>query len=320
MSHRPPISLSQVEPLVRAFLEDVGGGVDVARNLEVIAQRARHPDFVPVLVNDQSVDARPTVARRRVARRLAVAAAVLVAGGVGWYLTLSPEPASAYALISGAQSALSTTADRCYLVESAVPKAWVRGNPILRADSHTVVWTRGDRFRVVTNREGRELTWGQDDERRLWVAYGLDRGMRYDHDEVPPMFARTRAYLGLDLRRLAGHFLHQFDLDVEKVGNPGKSRVVIVRATAREGEPSWPFNFARLEIDPKTKVIRKMQLSRVANGTVKVNFTFTLISEASQADGSYSLEGNLPPAAEVFLRDRSEARDELLRELTEARD
>ena len=309
MTSRPPYSEEQIDPLVRSFLEGESRQVDVARNLAAIAERLAVQAELPPIEPP-----RHAPPRRRLLR-LALAACLAVAVGVGGYLAVAPDSANAYALVSAAESALSKQVDRCYRVDSKLAKAW-RGNPFLSSGDETLVWTRGDRFRVATNRGGREQVWGQDEQRRLWVVCDPKHGVRFEHDEVPQTFARTRAYLGLDARRLTRRFLEHFDLHIEKEGRAGRPGIVIVRATPKVGGQVQPFNSALLEIEQKTKVIRKMELIRIVDDAVHGQFTFTLIDEAPPAELSYRLEDNLASGAEIFAQDRAAERARLLKQLT----
>lgn len=309
MNFRPPFTDDQIDPLVRSFLEGESRHVDVARNLAAITERlAVQAELPPIEL------ARHAPPRRRLLR-LAVAACLAAAVGVGGYLAVAPDSANAYALVSAAESALSKQLDRCYRVESKLAKAW-RANPFLSAGDETLVWTRGDRFRVTTNHGGREQVWGQDEKRRLWVVCDPKHGVRFEHDEVPQMFARTRMYLGLDARRLTRRFLEHFDLHIEKEGHAGTPGIVIVRATPKVGGQAQPFNSARLEIEQKTKIIRKMELTRTIDDAVQGQFTFTLVDDVPQADLSYRLEDNLASGGEIFAQDRAAERTRLLRQLT----
>jgi hypothetical protein len=309
VSFETPYTEDQIDSLVRSYLDDESRRVDVARNLAAITERLAVQAELPPL------ELAPLAPPRRRLMRLALAACLAVAVGVAGYLAITPDSANAYALVSAAESALSKQVDRCYRVESQLPKAW-RANPFLSAGDETLVWTRGDRFRVTTNRGGREQVWGQDEQRRLWVVCNPKHGVQFEHDEVPPMFARTRAYLGLDARRLVRRFLEHFELNMEKQGPAGQPGVVIVRATPKAGGQEQPFNSALLEIEQKTKVIRKMELVRTIDDAINGQFTFTLIDEVPPADLSYRLEDNLAKGAEIFGQDRAADRSRLLQQLT----
>jgi hypothetical protein len=320
MTSRRSFSPEAIDPLVRDHLEALSLEIDVERNLAVIMRRARE---TPAEATDNLavVVGRPRrLLSARPGWRWAVAASLVVACGMIWYLAAQPEPASAFALLSAAETELARPIDRCYRVEAVMPKVWRRNNPWLRTDSPTLVWTRGDRYRVAARHDGHDVTWGQDHAQRLWIAVDGQPGMRYERDEVPPMFARPRAYLGLDARKLANRFLRQFDLDVGQRRRVAGVCVVVIQATAKQGLDQWPFNAATLEIEARSKVIRKLELVREVDGQQKARFTFTLVDEAVQPEASYELEGNLRNGAEVLDDKQPDARESLRRQLTGAAD
>jgi hypothetical protein len=180
-----------------------------------------------------------------------------------------------------------------------------------------LIWIRGNRFRVSTVSAGRQEVWGQDEQRRLWIVCGPHSGIRFEHDEVPPIFARPRAYLALDVNRLTKRFLEHFDLKIERPGGSVDETNVFVRADAKDNA-SQPFNAARLEIDRKTKVIRKMELMRIVDGSERANFTFTLVDEMTQPETIYRLEDNLQPGARIYGSEDPGARNARLQELLES--
>ncbi|HEY2840085.1 MAG TPA: hypothetical protein VGJ26_13100, partial [Pirellulales bacterium] len=93
------------------------------------------------------------------------------------------------------------------------------------------------------------------------------------------------------------------------------AEVVTVLATAKPGAKSLHFHSARLEIDPKSKIVRKMEISRIVKKNVNAVVTFTLINEDPQTDASYTLEGNLPPGAKVLGKDKAIERRRLFNKL-----
>lgn len=137
------------------------------------------------------------------------------------------------------------------------------------------------------------------------------------------MLARTRTFLGLDVRQLAKKFLNDFDLHIAKVRSVtqqgGPHRLALVLATAKQGSPGNPFNTAQLEIDLTTKVIGSMELARVIDGEIKARFRFTLIDQAAQPAGSYELESQLQPGGRILGHDQSSERTEALRHVFESR-
>jgi hypothetical protein len=315
MTLQPPYGPDTIDTLVHDYLDAQSRQVDLEQNLASIFRKVREAPPEIVESRDPFAVDRALGHRIRPIWRMAAAASIVVACGLFWYLAAQPEPASAFALVSGAETELTRPRDRCYRVESVMPKAWRKNNPWLATNEQTVVWTRGQQFRVVSRHDGRDVVWGQDHDRRLWIAVEGQPGLRYDRDEVPPMFARTRAYLGLDVRKLADRFLKQFDLEVVDRRRDGRIWLATIRATARKGEEQYPFNAATIEIEAKSKVIRRLELVREVNGTERARFTFDLVDEAPQPEAKYELEGNVASENEILGRDKRETRDEVLREL-----
>lgn len=314
MTAKPPITSAEIDPLVRTFLDWEASGVDAPRlHAQILGRRAQAHDGEESNAADDFAPQRQVgrVGSARFAWRLTAAACLALVAGLFGYFALSPEPASAYALVRDAESMLSKKTDRCYRIETQVPKAWLKTSPFLQSGDETLLWTRGNRFCVTTVRGERKMVWGQDEQRRLWISGDEHLGLEFEHDDVPSTFARARAYLGLDVRRLAGRFLQQFDLRIE-----GRTReVVVVQATAKIDRPSLPFNSARLEIERSTRTIRRMELTRSVEGTVKGQFVFTLVDERPQPPSIYELKSHLAAGAEILNVDAATRRSEMLRQL-----
>jgi len=308
----PPFSEEQIEALVRTALEAEGRDVDVPRLVAAIEARLATGRDASTLEKPPARRFAAWSTRRRFLRWSAAAACLLVAGAAGVYFSLEPKPASAYSLVESVHSALLQPADRCYRVEMMkVPAAW----SVLIDGEQTHVWTRGDRFRVSTSKQGQEVVWGQDEEQRTWVVYDEQHGLRFEKHEIPPPLAATLSYLSLDLRLLTGQILEDFDLQLERGTRRGD--LVTVRATARGNQKSRNFHSAELEIEPETKTIRHMVLTQFVNGTERGRFAFTLIGEEPLSDESYHLEAQLDADAKILThkqrRERSRKLFELLR-------
>ena len=317
MNLKLPVAEEDVDALVRGYLDIESRGVDVARNERAIESRLADGATIAA-VNHKS-------ASRRVrwlsagARRLAVAACLFVAVGACLYLAFSPEPAGAYALVRDAEQALGEPKDRCYRVSSDVPPAWLKSNPFLNTGDETFVFTRGDRFRVVTKDRDHELAWGQDEKRSVWVVDNGLVGFSFEPGEAPQLLGRQRAYLSLNVRQLVKRFLDDFELTLEKGRADEGHPVVRVHATRKPGKSAIPISSAWIEIDRKTKVIRRMELERAKPGLKPGGFTFTLVEQTALADDAYRIDGNLAEGAEVFGGDRKAIRDQRFWELVKSR-
>ena len=317
MTLKFPVAEKDVEALVRSYLESESRGVDVARNERAIESRLA--DGAPIAALARNAASRRVWWLSAGVRRLAVAACLFVAVGACLYLALSPEPAGAYALVRDAEKALGEAKDRCYRVSSDVPPAWLKSNPFLNTGDETLVFTRGDRFRVVTKDRGHEISWGQDEQRFVWVVDNGLVGFRFEPGEAPQLLGRQRAFLSLNVRQLLKRFLDDFELTLEKGRADEGQAVVRVHATRKPDRNAIPISSAWIEIDRKTKVIRRMELERAKPGLKPGGFTFTLVEQTALADDAYRIEANLAEGAEVFGSDRKAIRDQRFWELVKSR-
>lgn len=303
MNLNSPVTPDEIDGLVRVYLENEAGRVDAARVAAAIearlaAQAAAPPASLPF----------PTSSRwPRVLWKSALAASVLFLASLVGYLAFAPGQASAFSIVSDVHAQLSKKADRCYRVDVQAPPAWVKRYPFLRADARTTLWTRGDRFRVVSQFGDREFEWGQDEKRRLWIVAAPELGLRYNANEPPMGFAQARVYLGLNVQQLTKRLLNDFDLTIQSAGE-GRDRQIVIQAIARPGRESLPCNEARLVIDPRTNTLREMELVRLIDGELRGSFYFTLVEEQTPNDEQFRLESHLAPGADILDRERAEER------------
>lgn len=313
MSLGQPFSEEQIELLVRATLEAEGRGVDVERLLaEIEARLAVGPDVADSTVT-HAARSWSWPSRSRVIRwGAALAACLLVAAGVTSYVAFSPAPASAYSIVESARTAMSPSVDRCYRVElEKLPSAW----SFLTGGDQTLVWTRGDRFRVTSSHQGKELIWGQDEQQRTWVVSDAWHGLVYEKNEIPKQLAATFAYLSLDVRLLTGQILEDFDLELDQGFDRRQPELVTVHAKIKKAKTGYTFHSAELDIDPKTKKIRHMVLTQFVGNSERGRFEFTLVAEESQLPESYELTSYLDDDAEILGRKRARERNRKLMEL-----
>lgn len=290
MNVHAPYVPEEIDRLVRAALEADAREV----NLAALEQSIR----------DRLDPQRPRTLRfqkRRILSYSALAAACIVLlAALGNHLLLSPTTASAYSLVSTASSALNSVQDHCYRIdEFHMPAAWLRAVPLLHGAEITTLWSRGDRFRAATTRQGKSTIWGQDEQGRLWCAVDGKHALRYEQDELPPRMLDVVTYLKLDLRKLMTELLSDYQLETESAGD----EVVVIHARYR-GKLQKPhqFNSVRLEMERGTSLIRRMELSRKMGANEVARFAFVLVNEQPQADEFYQLQGNVEPDAVVYDR------------------
>lgn len=319
ISEDQPFSEDEIDALVRAALSADGRAVDVLRmQAEIQARLATAVNAFSESMGD-APGTLPLVPRKgklgRVVRwTVGLAACLAVAIGFVEWLSFSAMPASAYELVVSAHSELTRSADRCYQVELKLPKGGMTKSSFLHTSEQILVWTRGDRFRFAMWKDGEQLIWGQDAQKRVWIAYNDEQGLQFEKKELPLTLALILSYMSLDFELLSLEILENFDL--KTVADPDSDpNLVTVLAKAKPDRKSLHFQEARLEIDRTTKVIRKMELTRTVRKSVNAQATFTLQSEDPQPDSSYTLEGNLPPDAPVYGKDKAMQRAKSFRKI-----
>jgi hypothetical protein len=240
-----------------------------------------------------------------------VAAAVVLAflGG----LQISPNRASAEALLREAQQVHRLPLDRCYLVEVRRESGWQSDMAAETPARVTRLWTRGDRFWIESVNPRQRWAWGRDDQNGVWMTGGLGRGIRLDADEVPPWLALLCDVHSLQLDTLLAELLRDFDVQREGHGPDTLPTTYVIRATPRPGPRPLFIRSVQLEVDAETKVLRRVVISRVRQGQPLATTTYSLVETATQPDARFRLEGHLREPFEVYTRDhRPERRAEIL--------
>lgn|GEM_PF-361284 len=320
MNLKLPVDEQDVDALVRGYLEASAATVDVQRLEREITARLGTPVPAALPVSEDlpvSGSRLPTFLAR--AGAWATAAVVLVAVTAALYLTLQPEPAGAYALVSAAQQSLEKGPDRCYRVEGHLPEGWLKANPWLRVGKSATVWTRGDRFVVasdgVATGDGQgDVYWGQDEDKNFWFIVG-DTGFSFRPGETPPILQRTRMYLVLNPRQLLNRFLKDFDLTIIKDREQDQP-VVRVWATRKPESKDIVFDTAWIEIDPRTKLIRRLEVERkLGKRTLPYGLTFTFVEQASLPASDYQALAHLPQGGVLLGPNQAAERDKRFWEL-----
>jgi hypothetical protein len=271
----------RVDALVREYLERQAEKVEANDMLRAVQARLDQPATIPLRT------------RRRWRGLVAAAAVVLCAVGI-W--SLVGGHASAEDMVRRAQEVHAQAVDRCYRVQAEVQGTRFDNLPIWQ--NETRLWTRGNEFWIESVSGARNLAWGQDRQGRVWVARGRQRGMRLEADRVPEPIAFACAIRGLQIEKLLGEVLADFDLQWDESASidPGIKRV---RATPRADRPHPTLRGVTLEIDEKTRVIQRAVVVHEYPGHIRATATFSLIETRPQPDDAYQLEGHLDKDAPI---------------------
>jgi hypothetical protein len=80
------------------------------------------------------------------------------------------------------------------------------------------------------------------------------------------------------------------------------------------------FDAAWIEIEPRTKLIRRLEVERNAGrGTAPFSLTFTFLKQDSLPAGEYQAQMHLPSGGELLGPDQAAERDRRFRELIRTR-
>lgn len=312
----PPES-HPVDRLIREHLDLEARTVDA----EAMLRRVR-----PV-----SPSSRPAHERR--SRWSWFASGMAIAASIALVIAIAlpaPKVATAAELVSDAQSTHNRGLDRCYQLTIEIETGAIRMldlPPIVRTSK---VWTRGDQFYLETtppNPRQPPLVWGQDATGRVWVAISPKAGLLFEPDEINEPVATACELMSLRTVSLLSQLLADFDLsrtDAGKSGEPYRVEAVFKRPTG--GMPP-KVREVRLDLDPRSKEIRKAVLKRNVpappGGFHALTLTFDLIETADLPANVYTLGGHLDIGANIFDRRdphrkmRTAFREELIRRFGE---
>ena len=244
---------------------------------------------------------------RRAAKVAGYLGGVAVAAGLaflffGGLFYAKPEVASAEVLVRDAQQAHHQPVDRCYLVEvRRESDLFDESRPVTALSRTTRLWTRGDRFWIESTNPNVRWAWGRDERGGVWLAFTalLPRGVRLDADETPRWLEQACDLFSMQPETLLADIRRDFTLTREALPD---SSGQLISATLKPNRWHPTLRSATLEIDPETKVIRKLVLNRTRNAQPLATVTYTLVETGAQDDAKYQLEGHMPAGATILSR------------------
>jgi hypothetical protein len=291
-----------------------------------------------------SVDAAAVFARVRAAQRAKPArsrdwrmlAAGLVAGiGIGaaaavLLLVTSERPATTGTqpnealaatpaeLVRGVFVAHSDDTDRLYdvKVELGDMARIAKKYPFLPPPAHftlikdSKLWVRGNQFWIDPNSDTRPLCWGRDRDGRVWVVLNNRTGLQYGRDEENDPVTRLCNLMSLRVPNLAAELLDGYELSRLDATGPGLP--VRVVGKMRNHPRDMAVSQVTLELDPRTKVIRKAVQRRTVGTDLIGTFTYTLIETGRISDSQYDLRGHLELGSRIIDAKDAAGRTDML--------
>lgn len=292
MNHPKLPADHQIEAWVRDHLVAQEQGVDT----QSVLARVRARLAVAVLPEAAVLPKPRTSARRRWRWGLMSAAAVFVA------LLLAVEfgstSASAETLVNAARERAEEAVDRCYEIRAERDPEWAEREPVLPAQRESRLWTRGKQFLMRPTRSRVDWAWGRDDQGRVWITASRQAGIRFEPEEVTPALLQACDLRGMEVETLLKELLVHFDLTREGPVPGEAGPVLIVRALLKPEHSHKSLRAARLEIDARTKVLRRVFLYHT-----RVTLSFNLIRTAPPDDSRFRMETYLDPDAKVNAKD-----------------
>jgi len=209
-------------------------------------------------------------------------------------------------LVRGVFVAHSDTADRLYdvKVELGDLTRVAKKHPFAPPPAHhnlvrdSKLWVRGNQFWVDPGGDTKPLCWGRDRDGRVWLVLDPQLGLQYGRDEEGDPVMRLCNLMSLRVPMLAAEMLDGYELTRAEGGGPDSPYRVV--GTIRSSPRDVAVSRVTLEIDPRTKVIRKAIQKRTIGNDLIGTFTYTLIETSNIPDTYYELRGHLEPGGRVM--------------------
>jgi hypothetical protein len=241
--------------------------------------------------------------RRRWADRLSwplLAALVLLATFLGGR-QIGPPAANASLALRDLQSVHRGEVDRCYRVQYAPDPRFWDDTKVLEGPSHSLLWTRGDRFWSDCTIADIRLRIGRQEDGTLWVSRSPQHGIRFTDDpsQLPEEVALLCAVNAMTVPRLVEEVLADFDLRADPAPTAAGPAAMVVWAALKPGRSHGLISSALLELDPETHVLTRLVLWMIRDGQPRGTVTYTLLESGTEDDSRYQLEAHLADGAEL---------------------
>jgi len=233
-----------------------------------------------------------------------------------WNLHQVSVRADAVRLVRGAREALEPQTDRLYRIHIKLAQGAAERFPLLAALApfDCRLWTRSDRFWIEAKQDNWAWTCGHDEQGRAWIAPTPETGLFFVPEEVPEPLSLALELCSFDLERVLDLLLTDFDTTVIRDDADSIAGVTRVRGTLRSNRPLRRFRSAEVEIDDKTKRVRRVVLARMHLGRAVAQMSFTFDQSGAQPEQAYRLSGHLDSGSIIYGPDqRLRRRRELLR-------
>lgn len=209
-------------------------------------------------------------------------------------------------LVRGVFLAHSDNTDRLYDVKVELGNTGLiaKKYPFLPAPAHfklikdSKLWVRGNQFWIDPGPDTRPMCWGRDRDGRVWIVLNQRLGLQYARDEENDPVTRLCNLMSLRVPTLAAEMLDGYELS--RIDATGPDATIRVVGAIRNSPHDIAVSHVTLEIDPRTKVIRKAIQKRTVENELIGTFTYKLIETGRKPDSQYELRGHLDAGSRIL--------------------
>lgn len=228
----------------------------------------------------------------------ALAAAVLLAALLA---VRSSDTANASLALRDLRSVHLGQLDRCYRVQyTPDPRYWDETNR-LEGPSHSLLWTRGDRFWSECTIGELQLRIGRQRDGALWLRSTPQRGIEFRSApaDLPQEVALLCAANSLTVPRLVEEVLADFDLRAAAPADQSGAAGLVVWAALKPGRVHPVVSAALLEIDSADHSLTRLVLWMVRDGQPRGTVTYTFLESGRLDESQYELRSHLDEDAPI---------------------
>lgn len=191
--------------------------------------------------------------------------------------------------------------DRCYRVQYAPDPRYWDETKRLEGPSHSLLWTRGDRFWSACTIGELQLRIGRQRDGVLWIRSSPQRAVEFRAapEHLPQEVALLCAANSLTVPRLVEEVLADFDLRAAAPADSAGAAGLVVWATLKPGRVHPVVSAALLEIDPADHSLTRLVLWLVRDGQPRGTVTYTFLESARLDEAQYELRSHLDEDAQI---------------------
>jgi hypothetical protein len=203
-------------------------------------------------------------------------------------------------------------ADRCYAVHVEMENRPGRNRFRGRAGSaDSKLWVRGDGFVQIFESSGTQLVWGRNLEGSVWFTIAGRSAAIFRANEIPEVLQDLCDLRTLDVSTLLESLLRDYELKYTDRNDD----VHTILASPRPGDRNSKYGTVEIEIDPRSRLVRRVSLERLNDKRSIAVISFYLQEVRQREESFYEVESHLQSDAEVLQPGfRLGKRSELLRE------